>query len=333
MSKKKVRDTDYLFLSALIRARETKSPNREKFERMISAQSYAESARLLTECGYPDLTNADAGQVNAALNACRAGTLDELEKYLPEKCVAESVRIKYDCHNAKAMVKATAANVDGEHLMLACGTVPPEKLMEAYNSSDYSELPGEFAEALEEARGVLARTGNPQLADLSLDKAYFKRLLELGREESSGFLLDYAKTLVDSANLRTLVRTRRMGKDELFLGSMLIEGGSVPEDELKAAFLSGELAAAFSKTVLAQAAKEGERRLGEGSLTAFEQLCDNAVTELLRRAKSVSFGAAPVIAYLASQEQELSSVRMILTGKLAELSADTLRERLRETYA
>ena len=37
-------------------------------------------------------------------------------------------------------------------------------------------------------------------------------------------------------------------------------------------------------------------------------------------------------AYLAAKENEFTAVRIIMTGRLADLSADVIRERLRECY-
>jgi V/A-type H+-transporting ATPase subunit C len=39
-----------------------------------------------------------------------------------------------------------------------------------------------------------------------------------------------------------------------------------------------------------------------------------------------------VIGYLAARESELTAVRIIMTGRLAGLKADLIRERLREAY-
>ena len=46
----------------------------------------------------------------------------------------------------------------------------------------------------------------------------------------------------------------------------------------------------------------------------------------------MAFGEAPLIGYLAARETELTNVRVILSGRLAGLDADTIRERLRESY-
>jgi len=52
----------------------------------------------------------------------------------------------------------------------------------------------------------------------------------------------------------------------------------------------------------------------------------------VRRAQFVAFGEAPVIAYLAAKEAEILAIRIILTGRLADLAPDIIRERLREAY-
>lgn len=57
------------------------------------------------------------------------------------------------------------------------------------------------------------------------------------------------------------------------------------------------------------------------------------MTAYLTGARLVAYGEAPVIAYLAAVEGEVTALRMILTGLLAGLPAETIRERLRDLYA
>ena len=81
-----------------------------------------------------------------------------------------------------------------------------------------------------------------------------------------------------------------------------------------------------------EAAEAGSAALNGGRLTRFEKLCDDAVLNYVAGAKYVAFGEAPVIGYLAAKENELTSVRIIMSGRMAGLDADTIRERLRESY-
>ena len=50
-------------------------------------------------------------------------------------------------------------------------------------------------------------------------------------------------------------------------------------------------------------------------------------------AKLVSYGPEAVAAYVAAVEGEIQAVRMILTGRLAGVRPEAIRERLRDLYA
>lgn len=330
MAKKK---EAYLSLSAMLRAREPKLLNADRAGRMLDAASFEEAAKLLTDCGYADLSQAGAGEIEAALTQRRNQILDELEQLSPERAIVDLFRIKYDVHNAKVLLKSEAMGVDGAALYSRSGRFAPEKLQELYHEERYSELPESFGKALAEAKSILARTANPQLADFVLDRAMFEEMLAAAKATDCPFLTGYVRLLIDSSNLKSLVRTGRMHKDADFLRQVLLPDGNVDEDRLQAAGDGEGLTALFAHSPLEQAAARGAEALSGGSLTAFERACDNAVNTYLRAAKLVSYGPEAVAAYLAAVEGEITAVRMILTGKLAGIAPETIRERLRDLYA
>ena len=186
---------------------------------------------------------------------------------------------------------------------------------------------------MEEAKSILARTANPQLADFALDKACFSELADMAGTIDSKFLKGYVAVLADSTNLRSAVRTLRMGKDAAYLQEALVPGGSVREERFAQTADREGLTALFPNGILAEAAALGVQAVEGGSLTVFERACDNAVNRYLADAKLKPFGEEPVIAYLAAVESETTAVRMILTGRLAGIAPDVIRERLRELYA
>ena len=67
-------------------------------------------------------------------------------------------------------------------------------------------------------------------------------------------------------------------------------------------------------------------------MTAFERACDDAVMASLTRARRIPFGEQAVVGYLYARENEFTAIRTILSGRMAGLDADTIRERLREAY-
>ena len=85
-------------------------------------------------------------------------------------------------------------------------------------------------------------------------------------------------------------------------------------------------------TDLRSAAELGTAAIAGGSLMGFEKACDDAVTATVAQAKRVPFGIEPVVGYLAAKEIEFTAVRVILTGRMAGLNGEAIRERLRETY-
>ena len=289
---------------------------------------------MLTDCGYKDMSGFSAKQVEAALAGHRAEIFAELARISPDPEPVEVFRMRYDYHNAKIVIKTESDGRDRSDLMSEAGRVSPETLKRSFAEEKYLSLPPVLADAMVEAKSALARSRNPQLADFILDRAYFAELVAAADKLGSGFLLGYAQTMIDAANLRSAVRTMRMKKDAEFLKTALVPGGGTDIGRVLAAFGSGDtLAAIYANTLLASAAALGAAAVKGGTMTQFELACDNAVTAYLTGARLVSYGEAPVIAYLAAVEGEVTALRMILTGLLAGLPKETIRERLRDLYA
>lgn len=327
-----VSNTDYLFLSTYIRAREKSLLTRERLERMADAPDFNEAAKVLMECGYPDLTGVSDRTLEETFSARRAAVLSEMERFCPEKELVDAFRLKYDYHNAKVLVKAQGAGVDGDGILSDCGRVSPGILREAFLEESWRKVPGPLAAAIREAKSTLARTGNPQLADMGLDKAYFAELLALTKELSGEFYLGYARLSADVANLRTAVRCVRGRMEEGVLRAALVDGGSVSRDRIAKRVYGEGVQAVFSGRTLRRAAELGQQAIEGAPLAAFERECDNILTRYLAEAKMTAFGPEAAVAYLACLEGEIVAARMVLLGKRSGLTPERLRERLRDCY-
>ena len=330
----KFKDTDYLGVSAYVRAMENSLLTQEQFEQLITARSYDEEVKLLQSFGYSELEPKHPEAIDADLTLVRAEALEELGAALPNPGVLDVFRIKYDYHNIKAMLKAEVMNVSPGAMLADLGRVSVEELFVAQRENDGSNLPGLLASAVYVGREVLSKTRDPQLFDVAVDKWYFRDLLETAERSGSAFLTGYVRLQIDAANLRTLVRTLRMGKNEDFLRGVLFKGGEITPDELLqiSAARGAGLAELFAPTALADAAAEGAKLLREGALTAFEKKCDDAQTAYLDRARLIPFGEEPVLAYLAARETEYTNLRIVLMGRMAGVPADVIRSRLRAGY-
>ena len=220
---KKIKDTDYLGLSARVRAMETKLLTWEKMERILDARSSEEAAKLIAECGYPELDPSRPEEMDAALFQVRKETLEDLADSAPDSRFIQLFRLKYDYHNAKALLKAAAMGTDPASMLLDLGRVSVDDLRTAIWEGNLESLPGKLGRGYAEAKEVLETTRDPQLADMILDNWSYKDMFALAEETGSGFLTGYVRVQVDAANLKSLVRTLRMGKSADFLKLALFQ--------------------------------------------------------------------------------------------------------------
>lgn len=330
--KSKIRETDYLFLSAWIRAQERSLLSGAQIERMLEAPTAREAALVLAECGYPVPDRVDADGAHRMIAGMRARVAAGLSGLVPDLRMVDVFRAPYDYHNAKAVLKARARGEEAAaRLLVDAGRITGAVLARALETGQTDALPPVLARAARDAWEVLERSHDPQRADVLLDRACFTELSVLAEESGSAFLAGYVRLQVDAANLRTLVRVLRTGRGMDFLRGVLLEGGEIAPGRLAEAAGDGRVPEKlYAGTALEDAARLGVRAAEGGEMAALERACGRALDGCLRAAQMVPFGEQPLIAYLAAREREYVTVRVILTGLLAGLHAGAIRERLGE---
>ena len=331
---KKIKDTEYLAISTRIRAMENGLLTRERMEQILEARSDEEAVKILQDCGYPELDPTHPEQMDAALSAAREATLADLADSAPDPRYIDIFKLKYDYHNVKAVLKAGAMGTDPDRMLMDMGRVPAAELKEAVQSGELENLPARLADAIREAKEVLDTTRDPQLSDIVLDRWCYRDMDDVADATGSAFLHGYVKAQIDSANLRSLIRTLRMGKNADFLKGVLFAGGDIGEDTILAVSANGGsgLMELYGPTRFRAAAEAGAEALKGGALTRFEKLCDDAVGDYLAGAQFVPFGEAPLLGYLAARETEYTNLRILLLGRRMGLPADVIRSRLRAGY-
>ena len=331
---KAIKDTDYLVISARVKALETGLITRERMEQILDARTGEEAVKLLQEWGYPQLDPERPEAMDAAFSAAREDMLADLTEGTPDPRYIDLFKIKYDFHNAKVLLKAESMGVTAGRMLMDMGRVPAADLAEAVRERQTEDLPQILAAAISEAREVLETTRDPQLADIVLDRWCYRDMADLAEETGSAFLQGYVAAQIDAVNLRTAVRTLRMGKGIDFLCGALLEGGTFsPEAVEKAAAAGGAgLRDLCGATRFQAAAEAGAGALNGGSLTEFEKLCDDAVGDYLAGAQAIPFGEAPLVGYLAARETEYTNLRILLLGRAAGIDPAVIRTRLRKSY-
>lgn len=328
----KSRDTDYLYISTRLKARSMSLFSRDKLNRLIAAKSDEDASKLLSENGWSAFDPKDLTALEVEIAHQQQEAFELLYRYAPDRRMIDLFRLKYDYHNLKSVIKADALGLDPSALLSYAGTILPGQLLAMARDRDYQKLPRAMRKAAEEAADLLARTGDPQLSDLLLDRTMTAQMREIAEATESDFLLGYVRLMIDLQNLRVLTRAGRAGKGYDYIRRAIFPGGNVTltglsgevnGDLLKSKFASAPLAAPVEAAVVA---------LAGGALAPLDLACDNALIAYLRSSALVPFGEAQVIGYLLAKESELVSVRTVMVSRHAGLSPEQITERLRNSY-
>ena len=259
--KRKRKDTEYLYLSAYLHAREARA-------------------------GESEARNREA-------------VFRELEELAPDRGIVDFFRVKYDYHNAKVFLKSIASNTDNSRLYSSMGRYTPEQLMLAYRDGKSEALSPAFAKALTQADDVLSRTRDPRLADFLLDRAYVGEMKTTAEGTGSPLLTRFAALQADALNLRALVRMLKSGVEPEQLGEVLTDCGSVPLKALKEAYPdTGTVLALYKTTELAPLLPEAEKAAQGGGFSPLENGCRRLLASWMDRVKLTPFGEEVLIRYL-----------------------------------
>ena len=189
-------------------------------ERLLEARSDEEASKLLQECGYPGAGRRPAG--GAWTRRCpqaREALLADLGDSAPDPRYIDIFKLKYDYHNAKAVLKAAAVGTDPARMLMDMGRVPRVGAEERHGEQGTGRrCPDLLPEAVAEAKNVLDTTRDPQLSDIALDRWMYRDMAQTGgahrQRVPPGLRGRPRSTQPISARL---IRTLRMGKSAEFL--------------------------------------------------------------------------------------------------------------------
>lgn len=326
---------NYVFACSRIRANERNLLNHEKLGQMIDARTMEDACKVLQDANYGD------GEVilPQAYEKTLVRESDKLYEFLHSLAPdAEEFRIfayPFDYHNIKVLLKAEALETDASSMLMSGGILKPAEMEATVRERNTLALTPRMKKAIDESVDTLARTGDPQTVDLICDRECYADIVEAAGRSDSAFLKGYVSLLIDTINLKTFVRCRRMGQNWSWFETVFLEGGNISARTFVAGYDEPiqQFAVRLAASALAKAAEEGGMSIREtGTFTSIEKLCDDALIHYVKNAKYISFGIEPLIGYAVGKQMEIKNARIILAGKAAGIDGSLIRERVRETY-
>ncbi|MBH1942354.1 V-type ATPase subunit [Mobilitalea sibirica] len=319
-------EQQYTYAVARIRSKELSLLSKSDIEQLMNCKSEKECLRLLTDKGWGKSEDENAEQL---LNAEHEKTWELMHELVEDMSVFHTFLIGNDFHNLKAAIKQVYMDSEITDIYISHGTIKPELIYRAVKEHEFSQLPPHLSACAEEAYQIQLHTGDSQLCDIILDKVALETIYQEGKASGNELLSLYAELKVASSDIKIALRSVKTGKDKNFIERALAECESLDIRKLTVAALGGEeeICNYLSTTDYADAVSALKE-----SPSAFERWCDNLIIKHIRPQKSNPFTISPLAAYILARENEIKTVRILLSGKRNDISDDSIRERLREMY-
>ncbi len=320
-------NTKYTYAVARIRALETSLLTDGVIGQMLGCPTVEQAMQLLMEKGWGSGTSEEKIEDMLACEEQKAWRV--IQDTAPDMKVFDVLSCPRLYHNLKAAVKAVCTGSHVKDIFYDGCSVSGEEMMRIVENKEFDRLPGRMPGIAREAFETLLHTGDGQLCDVMIDRAALEAVQEAGRQSGETIIREYADTTVSIADIKIAVRCSRTGKSAEFMRSAMAECEGVSVDQLIRAALSGE--DEIIKYLEGTSYAGGAAALAE-SPSAFERWCDDRMTESMKPQKYETFSVGPLLAYLLARENEIKTVRIILTGKQNSFPDDAIRERVREMY-
>ena len=317
----------YTYAVARIRALEVSLFSDSTIDQLIACQNYDQALQFLEEKGWGDAeSSGDAEKILTREEEKTWEVVKELSIGMEHFDVLSYPKL---FHNLKAAVKEVCTGDKNRHIYYEDVRIPGEEMRKIVEDRDFGKLPDSMRIAGEKAYETLLHTGDGQLCDVIIDRAALDAIYQAGKASPDKIIQDYAESTVAVADIKIAVRSQKTAKSTDFMKRAMAECDSLSVSQLSKAALSGM--DAICEYLRGTAYAEGADALAE-SPSAFERWCDNRIIQTISPENYHAFTIGPVIAYVIARQNEIKTVRIILSGKQNELPDDSIRERVREMY-
>ncbi|WP_418751865.1 V0D/AC39 family V-type ATPase subunit [Frisingicoccus sp.] len=319
--------TQYTYAVARIRALEVSLFSASTIEQLIACKDLESCLRFLQDKGWGG--NDVPMDADAILTREREKIWETIGEMHVDMDVFNVLSYTNWFHNLKAAVKEVCTGKSGANIFYEGTPIPKEEMLRIIREKDYKALPENMQAAAEEAVETLLHSGDGQLCDIIIDRATMEAIKEAGRQSQDDIIRDYAESTVAVANIKIAVRSSKTAKSLDFMKRAMAPCDSLNVDGLARAALAGM--DSIIEYLSGNGYLEGALALKE-SPSAFERWCDNRIIQTIKPQKTNPFSIGPLVAYVIARENEIKTVRIILTCKQNGLSDDSIRERVREMY-
>ena len=324
-----VDDWRYTFQTAQVKVLEMQMLSRTTLLDMANAPDFQTAAGLLAVSEYAlPQTGRSFADVESILRARRSATRELFADLMLDKPIVELFRTRDDFANLRLALKRKLTEKPLGTDYSNDGNVPTGQLEEVFEEENYNLLPDYMAKAAEQA--VLAYYQNKDIRriDYAIDRLQTEYNLKKAQEIKSIFLLNLFRIQIDLTNIRTMLRLKFTESEQ---HNVFLNGGFIKLERLEHGLDTGyETAGAlFFATPYHELIQAGAGYLAsDKSFLRAEQQCAEFLTGYLMTTIQITAGPQPIIAFLLMKENEIRTVRLILTAKKNSLDTRLILDRI-----
>ncbi len=320
-----MRDTDYAYCVARIRANERYLLNSKDISDLLESKSFDSAVQYLVDKKWL--------KEKSEISECIKYQSDKLwlllSESVPDKNELGVLCAVNNFFNIKAAVKCHFTGKDPAAYYVQPTTLDLDALTKNVLEHKFSAIGGEKGKCAEESYKTACLTENGQNADIIIDRACIDEIRCFAGKNSDSVTGKICAFLCDTANIKIAFRCAMTDKKRDFTETAIGECCNLSRKDLIEATLKG-------KDVLSEyLAKTTYRDGAEIYLTSaaeYEKWCDDAVIALAKKSAFTAFGFDPVCAYYYAKLTEMKTVRIILTGLQSGADKNSIKERVRALY-
>jgi V/A-type H+-transporting ATPase subunit C len=331
-------DWRYVFETAQVRAIQIQMLTKAVLLDMANASSFESAADLLSSTDYSlPRRGGNFMEVEDTLLQLRSAVQQLFADLMIDESIVELFRTRFDFANLRLAMRRTltgkplggAPTADGESTDYSTdGNFPPELFEQVFEQENYNLFPDYMAEAAEQAFLAYYKDKDVRRIDYAIDGVQAKYNLKRARQLNSIFLLGLFRIQIDLTNIRTLLRLKFTESEQR---NVFIDGGFVELERFEHGLdLAPEgLGQLFFVTPYYRIVDAGAGYLASNkSFLKAEQQCEEHLMGFLRSTIQITAGPQPIIAYLLMKENEIRTVRLILTAKKNFLDTQLILDRI-----
>ena len=336
---------DYIHSSAAIRVKEKGLLNQSYFLRLTDLESAGDVSKALSDSIYAErvLAMESISKYWDVFSPELVNVYNFVREQKGGEAVYSFVALKYDMHNIKVLLKSMILDEDLSELYSSIGRISVPAIKRLLESGKNESKDVLYSNIAIQAYDLYKQNKDAQQAEMIIDKFFLKELLRIGKEidaslgsESKNFFTEYAKLFIDTSNIQMVIRAKDHGRQWINIKDFLSESGNIDIRHLGKSYLETpkvvieRLVSSDMHKGLLEAISRDEKN---GNLLEFERVLEDYLMKKTKEAKMISAGPEVMFAYVHAKDIELLNMRLIYISKMNGKSPDSIKERLRETYA